>query len=329
MEENYVPPYTITDEMMELVSEIMENLGKLHNVETLEKLPRLRRVNRMKTIHSSLAIENNALSLAQVTDVIDGKRVLAARRDIDEVTNAYEAYKRIGEIDPYSVDDMLKIHAIMMKGLLKEAGKIRSQQVGVYNENGEAVHIAPPASFVPQEIKQLFSWVKNSKTNMLIKSSVFHYEFEFIHPFNDGNGRMGRFYQTALLSSWRGIFAWIPVESIIKDNQEDYYKAIASSTKEGKSDIFIVFMLKAIDTAIKDLLVDTKNHYSHSNSRVAALLKVIETYPLSASDLMARLHLKSRLTFRENYLKPAIEAGLVDMTEPDKPTSRNQKYFRK
>lgn len=328
MEDKYIPPYEITDEMLELVSEIMENLGKLSGVNELEKLPRLRRVSRIKSIHSSLAIENNTLSIEQVTDVINGKRVLAPQKDIEEVHNAFNAYEKLSEINPYSIDDLLKIHGIMMNGLVKEAGSLRSGQVGVYNQDGKVIHLAPPADFVPQQLGQLFNWVKNSNANMLIKSSVFHYEFEFIHPFNDGNGRTGRLWQTALLASWKPIFAWIPIESIIKDNQEDYYNAITLSTGQGKSNIFIEFMLDVINKAIKDIITDTRNHYNHINNQITELMKVIESYPQSATELMEKLNLKSRLGFRKNYLQPALDAGLIGMTEPNKPTSKNQKYFK-
>lgn len=328
MEDKYIPPYEITDEMLELVSEIMENLGKLSGVNELEKLPRLRRVSRIKSIHSSLAIENNTLSIEQVTDVINGKRVLAPQKDIEEVHNAFNAYEKLSEINPYSIDDLLKIHGILMNGLVKEAGSLRSGQVGVYNQDGKVVHLAPPADFVPQQLGQLFDWVKNSNANMLIKSSVFHYEFEFIHPFNDGNGRTGRLWQTALLASWKPIFAWIPIESIIKDNQEDYYNAITLSTSQGKSNIFIEFMLDVINKAIKDIITDTRNHYNHINNQITELMKVIESYPQSATELMEKLNLKSRLGFRKNYLQPALDAGLIGMTEPDKLTSKNQKYFK-
>ena len=326
--DKYTPPYEITEEMLEFVSEIMENLGKLSSVNDLEKLPRLRRANRIKSIHSSLAIENNTLSVEQVTAVINGKRVLAPQKDIEEVKNAFNAYEKLSEVNPYSIKDLLKIHGIMMNGLVKEAGKIRSGQVGVYNRDGKVVHLAPPAEFVPKQLEQLFNWVENSSVNMLIKSSVFHYEFEFIHPFNDGNGRMGRFWQTALLSGWKAIFAWIPIESIIKENQEDYYNAISLSTSQGKSNIFIEFMLDVINKAIKDIITDTRNHYNHINNQVAELMNVIESYPQSATELMEKLGLKSRLGFRKNYIQPALVAGLVKMTEPNKPTSKNQKYFK-
>ena len=255
MNNTYNPPYTLTDEMFDLVSQIMENLGKLNGVDDLEKLPRLRRINRIKSIHSSLAIENNTLSIEQVSDVINGKKVLGPQKDIIEVHNAFNAYEEVSKIDPYSIKDLLKIHSIMTNGLVKESGMFRSGQVGVYDQDGNVIHIAPPANIVPSLIKQLFDWVKSTNINMLIKSSIFHYEFEFIHPFNDGNGRTGRLWQTAMLASWKPIFEWIPIESIIKDNQDEYYKAIVVSTEQGESTAFITFMLKAINTAIRYIII--------------------------------------------------------------------------
>lgn len=326
--DKYIPPYDITEEMLELVSEITENLGRLSSINNLERLPRLRRVNRIKSIQSSLAIENNTLSLEQVTDVIDGKRVLGPEDDIIAVKNAFGVYKRLSEFDPFSLYDMQKAHGIMMNGLISGAGELRTGPVGVFNEKGKVIHIAPPQEMVPDLMTQLFDWLKNSKTNMLIRSSVFHYEFEFIHPFGDGNGRTGRLWQTALLSSWKPIFEWVPIESLIKDNQEEYYKAIGLSTAEGKSNIFILFMLGVIKRAVEEIVKDTHNHQIHISNQIKALMSVIEVYPMSALELMEKLGLKSRLTFRKNYLQPALEAGLIAMTDPDNPTNRNQRYYK-
>ena len=326
--DKYIPPYDLTDEMLDLVAQIMETLGQLNGVNGLEKLPRLRRVSRIKSIHSSLAIENNTLSIEQVTDVIDGKRVIGPQEDILAVKNANEAYKILKEVDPYEIKDLLKVHGVMMKDLVGEAGQLRTGQVGVYNGDGEVIHIAPSADIVPTLLNQLFEWVKTAKVNMLIKSSVFHYEFEFIHPFRDGNGRTGRLWQTALLASWKDIFAWIPIVRIIKVKQEEYSKGILSSTSQGKSNSFIIFMLDVINKAIKDIVKDTTNHFNHINNQIASLLEVIDSYPQSAKELMEKLNLKSKDSFRKNYLYPAIDAGLVGMTEPDKPTSKNQRYFK-
>lgn len=326
--ENYIPPFDMTNKMFELSAEIMENLGKLSNINELEKLPRLRKVSRVKSIHSSLAIENNTLSYEQVTDIINGKRVLGPQEDIVAVKNAFSAYKELDVIDPYKVKDLLKIHGIMMNGLVERAGYIRSGDVGVIDSKGNVIHTAPPAKMASEFIEQLFDWVKDADVQMLIKSSVFHYEFEFIHPFNDGNGRMGRLWQTALLASWKPIFKYIPIESVIKDNQEEYYNAFKISTSEGKSNAFILIMLDVINQAIKDIVNDSREHYNHLNIQINKLMQVMETYPQSAQQIMDRLKMKSRVSFRKNYLLPALEAGLIGMTIPEKPTSKNQMYFK-
>lgn len=326
--ENYIPPFDMTNKMFELSAEIMENLGKLSNINELEKLPRLRKVSRVKSIHSSLAIENNTLSYEQVTDIINGKRVLGPQEDIIAVKNAFSAYKELDDIDPYKLKDLLKIHGIMMNGLVERAGYIRSGDVGVIDSKGNVIHAAPPAKMAHELIEQLFDWVKSADVQMLIKSSVFHYEFEFIRPFNDGNGRMGRLWQTALLASWKPIFKYIPIESVIKDNQEEYYKAFKISTSEGKSNAFIMFMLEVINQAIKDIVNDSREHYNHLNIQINKLMQVMETYPQSAQQIMDRLNMKSRVSFRKNYLLPALEAGLIGMTIPEKPTSKNQMYFK-
>ena len=326
--DRYIPPYDVTEEMLELTSEIAENLGKLSNVDDLERLPRLRRVNRIKSIQSSLAIENNTLSLIQVTDVIDGKRVLGPQEDIFAVKNAFNAYKMIPELNPFSLSDLKNAHGVMMQGLVEGAGKFRSNSVGVFDESGKVIHVAPPCDMVNGLMEQLFEWLKTSKAHMLIRSSIFHYEFEFIHPFADGNGRTGRLWQTALLANWKPVFEWIPVESIIKDHQAEYYHAIGLSTSEGKSNSFIMFMLGIIKKAVEELIRDTRSHQSHISSQVKALMSVIETYPMSATELMEKLGLKSRAAFRKNYLQPCLAAGLIAMTDPENKTSRNQRYFR-
>lgn len=326
--DKYIPPYDITDEMLELTFEIAEDLGRLNNVDELQRLPRLRKVNRIRSIQSSLAIENNTLSLEQVTAVIDGKRVLGPEEDIVAVKNAFNAYKMLPELDPFSLEDMKKAHGEMMRGLIERAGAFRLGGVGVFNERGEVIHVAPPYDMVPGLMGQLFDWLGGSKAHMLIRSSVFHYECEFIHPFADGNGRMGRLWQKALLASWKPIFMWVPVESIIKDNQEEYYKAIALSTSEGKSNKFILFMLGVIKKAAEEIVSETHDHQMHIGNRIKALMSVMDVYPMSALELMEKLGLKSRLTFMKNYLHPALQAGLIAMTDPNNPTSRNQRYYK-
>ncbi len=326
--DKYIPPYDITEGMLGLTSEIMELVGGLNNVNDLDKLPRLRKVSRIKSIHSSLAIENNTLTIQQVTDVINGKRVLGPEDDILAVKNAFATYKKLEEFDAFSIDDLQSAHGIMMQGLVEQVGRFRTTPAGVINEKGKVIHVAPQASFVNGLMSELFDWLNTSKAHMLIRSSVFHYEFEFIHPFVDGNGRIGRLWQTALLSTWKPIFRWLPIESIIKDNQEKYYKAISESTSEGKSNRFILFMLDVIKKALIDITNDSRNHFNHINNQITSLMSVIESYPMSAKELMDKLGLKSRDGFRNNYLVPALEAGLIGMTCPDKPTSRNQRYFK-
>jgi len=326
--EKYKPPYDITEEMLELVSDIMESLGRLSNVNDLAKLPKLRRANRIKSIHSSLAIEHNSLSLEQVSDIINGKRVLGPTNEIQEVKNSIETYNLLENLKPYNINDLLKAHKAMTNGLIEEAGKFRTGEEGVF-AGEKCIHVAPPARNVPYLIEDLFHWLKESKTHALIKSSVFHYEFEFIHPFCDGNGRMGRFWQTVILSEWKPIFAWIPVESMIIDKQEDYYNSIAKSTKIGKSNPFIIFMLNAFLKTINVLAKDSSDYLNHINERARKLMTVMKDYPMSALEIMELLNLKSKESFRQNYLQPALEAGFICMEIPEKPTSRNQRYYKK
>ena len=324
----YIPPFSLTEEMLDIISEISETLGNIKNIEELNKLPRLRRIGRLKSIQSSLAIENNSLSITQVSDVIDGKRVLGPPNEIQEVKNAFAAYSELERINPYNVNDLLRIHKMMTTGLIEESGKFRTVNEGIYNIEGIVVHFAPPPSRVPELMDDLFNWLNNSKAHALIKSSVFHYEFEFIHPFRDGNGRIGRLWQTAILMTWKPVFAWIPVETVIRERQTEYYEAIASSTAAGNSNVFIEFMLKAILDSVRTSAADAKTHIYHMNTRVRELMAVMEDYPLSSVELMERLGLKSRDGFRNNYLNPAIEAGLVSLTEPNSPRSKNQRYFK-
>ena len=212
-----------------------------------------------------------------------------------------------------------------MKGLVSETGQFRSGFVGVARGK-EIIHIAPPAIDVSGLIADLFRWVEGAKVHPLIKSCVFHYEFEFIHPFQDGNGRMGRMWQTLLLSQWKQIFAWLPVESIVRDRQQEYYAALSHSNDAMDSTEFITFMLNALNTTIDGY---TDQDSDQATDQVKRLLDVLGTSALSASELMSLLELKHRPTFRQNYLHPALEAGLIEMTLPDVPNSRNQRYRRR
>ena len=257
MSDTYTPPFTMTEEITNLVIEIGEQVGAVVAYDTLQPNPKLRRESRIKSIHSSLAIEQNTLTLEQVTDVINGKTVLGLPQDIREVKNAYEAYERVLTLDPYSVKNLLLAHKIMMEGLVKEAGRFRSGNVGVY-AGKQLIHAGSPANYVPDLMKQLFDWMKKSKLHPLVKSCIFHYEFEFIHPFADGNGRTGRLWQSLILQKWKDFFAWMPMESLIYEKQEGYYKALNTSNAAGESTIFVTFMLEVIRDVLHDV-VESQN----------------------------------------------------------------------
>ena len=252
---NKKPPFEITNAMIDHVAEIAELVGRLTSTNQLSANPTLRRTNRIRTIHGSLAIEQNTLTLEQVTAVLNGKQVLAPPKDIAEVKNAYEIYERLDELDPYSVDDLLTAHSIMIRGLVDESGVFRSKPVGVVDQKGFVLHFGTLPQYVPDLVMELLDWVKNSDVYMLIRSCVFHYEFELIHPFADGNGRVGRLWHTLLLSKWNPAFAWLPVESIIHDRQEEYYAAINASNDAGESTVFIEFMLSAIKASLIDAII--------------------------------------------------------------------------
>ena len=274
-EPTYVPPFTITDEITTLVAEIAEKVG--HLTASAEQLPtpQLRRENRIKTIQSSLAIENNSLSLDQVTAIVEGKRVLGAPNEIQEVKNAIDAYELMLELDPYKEKDMLKAHKLMMTDLVRECGRFRTGGVGVFN--GEVcIHMAPPAQRVPLLIGELLDWVKTTKTHPLISSCVFHYEFEFIHPFADGNGRLGRMWQTLLLMQWKPIFAWIPVETIVKEHQQEYYAAIMKSDHEASSTPFIVFMLGCLKEALDEMVESNQKIISAMRDNPVVTIKDLQ-----------------------------------------------------
>lgn len=252
MSEHYEPPFIMTGEITNLIVEIGELVGSIATYEAMNPNPILRRESRIKTIHSSLAIEQNTLSLEQVTDIINGKRILGPPQDIHEVKNAYEAYERISTLDPYNVKNLLTAHKIMMNGLVKEAGVFRSSNVGVY-AGTELIHAGTPAKYVPDLMQQLFTWLKESKYHPLVKSCIFHYEFEFIHPFQDGNGRMGRLWQSLILQKWKYIFTWLPVETLVYENQEKYYKVLQSADNKGDSTEFVEFMLGMIRDALSEI----------------------------------------------------------------------------
>ena len=326
----YCPPFEITNDMLSYVASISEKIGRITATAHLESKPHLRKNNRIKSIHSSLRIEANSLSLGQVRDVINGKFVLGEQKEIQEVKNAYAAYEKLNEIDPYSIQDIKAFHGIMTRYLVEESGSFRRGEEGVFNGD-RCIFMAPPARFVPQQMEELFDWMRRSKDKVhpLILSSVFHYEFVFIHPFADGNGRMARLWHTAILSKWKSVFEYIPIESQIEKFQEDYYQAIAKCHVNGDSTVFIEFMLKQIDGILDEIIGQIAEDSEQLSEYLKKLLAVMEyDIPYTSNALMEKLGMKSRASFRENYLNPALELNLVRMTIPDKPNSRNQRYIR-
>ena len=293
---NYTPPFTVSSKAVNLVAEISAQMERLVlGLDNADNI-RLRRVNRMKTIHGSLAIEGNSLTEEQVTALIDGKHIVAPIKEIQEVRNAIRAYDELSQFNPYSLDDLLNAHGIMAVGLVDNAGHFRKSGVGVFGKQG-VVHIAPPADKVPYLMADLFEWLKSSDDHILIKSSVFHYEFEFIHPFDDGNGRMGRFWQTRLLADWHAAFEFLPVENMIWQNQAAYYQAISQSTKENNSGIFVDFMLEVILESIKrrsGTVNDTVNGTVN-----AILLLIKEKSNISYDEIAQKLNLSRRTVSRK------------------------------
>lgn len=323
-EQPYIPPYEITKTITHCIADIGESVGRITAFSETPLPPKLRRENRIKTIQASLAIENNSLTLEQVTDVIAGKRVLGHPREIQEVRNAFATYDELTAWNPASKDDLLSAHALLMKGLTDEAGRFRKGGVGVF-AGKQVIHMAPPAKRVPDLMANLLDWVDKTDEHPLVASCVFHYELEFIHPFADGNGRMGRLWQTLILQRWKPIFAWLPVETVIKERQAEYYRALAQSDKEGMSTTFIEYILQSLVTVLSEHS-ETDQATVQVSDQVIKLVKILAKDELSATDLMRRLGLSHRPTFRQNYLTPALADGFVERNQPDSPRSPNQRY---
>lgn len=303
--------------MVNLIAQISELVGRFAVAQAGTQDLRLRRANRIRTIHGSLAIEGNTLSEAQITAILNGKPVMAPPREIQEVKNAIAAYDRLPKWHPEKEGDLLKAHAVLMAGLLEEAGCYRKGGVGVMA--GRAViHMAPPAKRVPVLMRNLFQWLAASESLPLITSAVFHYEFEFIHPFMDGNGRIGRLWQTLILSQWQPLFTDIPVESLIHKYQVAYYQALQESTEQANSAPFIEFMLHRIFEAVTI-------YAPQVSPQVERLLTVIR-HEMTATEIQKALNLQDRKSFRLRYLEPALKEDLIEMTIPEKPNSRLQKY---
>ncbi len=316
----YTPPFSITSKVIDLISRISEQIGELNSLESSPKSIKLRKENRIKTIHSSLAIENNSLSIEQITAIIEGKRVLGAPNEIQEVKNALQAYDLLLTLESTNEKDLLRAHSLMMSDLVNQSGKYRSGGVGIFNGE-KIVHLAPPADRVPALMSNLFDWLKKSDAHPLIKSCVFHYEFEFIHPFQDGNGRIGRMWQTVILKDWKEVFAWLPVESLIKDKQTEYYKALSASDTKGDSTAFIEFMLELFEKTIEEIISTEKKVTVKVTQKVTVnqkkILDAIKQNPYIIQDELSQIVGIARKNIVAN-MKKLQEAGLLVRHGSDK-----------
>ena len=323
------PPFEITNYILNKVIDITNKVNSVSSYQLIKRMPILRRNNKIKSLHSSLVIEANSLSLDQVNDIISGKLVYGPKNEIQEVKNAYEVYNKTKELDCFEEPDLLKAHSTMTKLLINDSGKYRKHGEAIY-DNQKVIFVAPPDKIVPKLVSDLFNWLKNdNETPLLIKSCVFHYEFVFIHPFSDGNGRMARLWQNLILTKWNEIFEYIPIESQILKYQDKYYDAIDLSNKRGNSTIFVEFMLDIIDKTLDEIINDLSKSTNNISDELSKLLSVMEKdIPYSANDLLKLLNIKTKETLRSSYLNLAIKNNLIKMTIPDKPNSKNQKYIK-
>ena len=329
--DKYIPPFEISNEMLKKVSDIMEKIGKLDSFTNLDKTPYLRKQTKINSVHSSVAIENNPLSLEQVKDVINGKLVIGEQKDIQEVKNAYKAYEMLKDINPYSIDDLKKVHGVMTFLVEEVSGEFRTSSEGVFDDNGNCIFICPPGDRVNSLMNDLFEWLNENKDTIhpLILSSIFHYEFVFIHPFTNGNGRTVRLWQNSILYKWKDIFEYLPIESKIHKYQDEYYNSIAKCHKNANSNVFIEFMLKMIDETLDEAISTSHLPITNETININKLLDVMESSkPMTATEIMEKLGIKSKETLRGQYLDPAIKQGLVSLTIPNKPTSKNQMYYK-
>ena len=323
------PPYTITEQAADYLAKIVEAVTRLELGTGFKGDLKLHRANRLETIHSSLAIEGNSLSLGEVIAVIEGRLVAGKQTEIKEVMNAYEAYDKIMTFNPYSIADFLQAHRLMTEGLVKEAGRFRQGDVGVF-DGDVAIHIGARPQFVPQLMEELFAWAKESRLHPVLKSAVLHYEIETIHPFADGNGRMGRLWQTLLLAKWNEIFAWIPMESVLYTNRSDYYQAIERAHRANDSGVFIEFTLAALYDSVvaqeKHQVEHQEKHQVELSDTQLAILQALVSRALSRKEIFAAIGLSGDSRSLKRHVGPLLKTGIVEMTAPGSPNSRLQKY---
>ena len=296
--DKYIPPFEISNEMLKKVSDIMEKIGKLDSFTNLDKTPYLRKQTKINSVHSSVAIENNPLSLEQVKDVINGKLVIGEQKDIQEVKNAYKAYEMLKDINPYSIDDLKKVHGVMTFLVEEVSGEFRTSSEGVFDDNGNCIFVCPPGDRVNSLMNDLFEWLNENKDTIhpLILSSIFHYEFVFIHPFTNGNGRMIRLWQNSILYKWKDIFEYLPIESKIHKYQDEYYDSIAKCHKNANSNVFIEFMLKMIDETLDEAISTSHLPITNETININKLLVVMESgKPMTATEIIEKLGIKSKV----------------------------------
>lgn len=311
------PPYEITAEILKYITSISEKIGEVNAKYLIKTNPTLRKQNQIKTIHSSLSIEGNTLTEEQITAILENKRVVGPEKDILEVLNALEIYKNINKLKPEREKDFLKAHKLLLQKLIKEPGKYRNQSVGIV-KGSKMEHIAPPHENVPYLMKNLFEYLKDKNELTLIKSCVFHYEMEFIHPFLDGNGRMGRLWQTLILLQDYPIFEFLPFETLISKNQNDYYNALSLSDKEGKSTKFIEYMLRIIERSLEELLQNSTKKLTDKD-RILIFLENC-TSDFTRKDYMNYFKDISSATASRD-LKNAVESGLISKLGDKKTTT--------
>jgi Fic family protein len=312
------PPYKITGKILRLVASISEKIGEV-NAAHLNKPPtELRKKNRIKTIHSSLEIEGNTLTIEQITAIVENKRVIGPKRDILEVKNAITVYDYLDKLNPYDFESFCKAHGILMNGLIDSAGNLRSKPVGIV-KGSEVAHIAPPGEMVKPLMADLFDYLKNDDDLFLIKSCVFHYEMEFIHPFIDGNGRMGRLWQTLILKDTYPVFGYLPIETLIKERQEQYYESLGKSDNAGESTVFIEFMLEIILESLEELL-NIQNVSLTNIDRINLFKSIVKEDLFSRKEYLKNFREISSATASRD-LKFAVENGLIEKIG-DKNTTR-------
>ncbi|MCL1880539.1 MAG: Fic family protein [Actinomycetia bacterium] len=328
------PSFTITVKAADCLAKIAETVTRLEYGTGFKRDIKLHRKNRVRSIYSSLAIEGNTLSLDEVTDVIEGKLVAGKQAEVKEVKNAYEAYDRILEFDPYVVNDFLKAHELMTDGLVEEAGKFRSGDVGVF-DGDTVIHLGARPQFVPQLISELLVWAEKTELHPVLKSAIVHCEIETIHPFADGNGRMGRLWQTLILAKWNEVFAWIPMESVVYEKRPQYYEVLQNAQRKNDISEFIEFTLSAIlDTVETQVWQQDKHKEEHKDKHIVeqlpvtmiAVLKALEEKSLSRKEIFNAIGMKNDFRAFKRNVEPLLTCGLIEMTVPEKPSSKLQRY---